>query len=423
MRSPRSRFEFACRVGVFALLGWMLGESVIPSTGRRAESVSGAAIEGRLAAWTRLPSSVSLHATLDATPSPGAVDWLAALLHSGHLVTWTGNPPALAMSAEGVADPRGGTRVDFAAPTGATVLLRDDASVIDSVRVASFGGSVIAPDVVGSLTTTVGRQNASANTPDSARTRSVVVVGGAGWEGKFIVVALEERGWPVIARFAVAPGVGVGETAPLVLDTAHVSTVIAVDTVLGGLGPAIERYVRSGGGLILAGTSSFARATTSLAPGQLGTRIRPAVLPADTIGLGATGFYPVASLKHDAVALERRSAGVSIAARRVGAGRVLQVGYDDSWRWRMAGGPGSDAAHRDWWSRLVSGVAYAPPAARANAGAGSAPLASMIDRIGPARPLPPGTSGRAPIDRRVYMVLIMVLLSAEWGSRRLRGLR
>jgi len=32
MRSPRSRFEIACRVAAFALLGWLLGSSVIPST-------------------------------------------------------------------------------------------------------------------------------------------------------------------------------------------------------------------------------------------------------------------------------------------------------------------------------------------------------------------------------------------------------
>jgi len=146
------------------------------------------------------------------------------------------------------------------------------------------------------------------------------------------------------------------------------------------------------------------------------------VLPADTIGLGATGFYPVASLARDAIALERRAGGVAIAVRRVGAGRVMQIGYDDSWRWRMAGGPGSEAAHRDWWSRLVSTVAYAPPVGD-EAGTGAAPLAAMVGRLGPPRPLPAGARGAPPVDRRIYMTLIIVLLLAEWGSRRLRGLR
>jgi hypothetical protein len=258
--------------------------------------------------------------------------------------------------------------------------------------------------------------------PDSSRLRSIVVVGGAGWEGKFIVAALEERGWPVATRFVVAPNVDVGQRGSLSLDTAHVAVVIAVDTLLGGFGRDIDRYVRSGGGLILAGPSSLATSAAPLAPGTLGPRLRPTVLPADTIGLGATGFYPVASLARDAIALERRAGGVAIAVRRVGAGRVMQVGYDDSWRWRMAGGPGSDAAHRDWWSRLVSSVAYAPPFGD-QAGTGTAPVAAMVARLGTSRPLPASARGASPVDPRIYMTLIIILLLAEWGSRRRRGLR
>src|SRR6478752_2275987 len=109
MRSQRSRFEFACRVGVFAVLGWLLGASVIPTGGRHAELANGATVGARLAEWTRLPGNVALHASFDATPSTWVIDWLAALRHSGHSVTWTGNPPALALSAEALADPRGGT--------------------------------------------------------------------------------------------------------------------------------------------------------------------------------------------------------------------------------------------------------------------------------------------------------------------------
>ena len=140
---------------------------------------------------------------------------------------------------------------------------------------------------------------------------------------------------------------------------ARVAAVVVVDTSLQSLGGAIDRFVRSGGGLILAGSSLTS--PPELAPGSLSERVRPAVLPTDTIGLGSTGFYPVSKLKSDAVVLERRPAGIAIAARRVGAGRVVQLGYDDSWRWRMAGAAGSENAHREWWSRLVSSVAYAPP--------------------------------------------------------------
>src|SRR5207244_4518938 len=156
----------------------------------------------------------------------------------------------------------------------------------------------------------------------------------------------------------------------------------------------------------------------------VGPRFQPTVLPRDTLALGSTGFFPVTDLKRDAVALERRTGGVTIAARRVGAGRVLQVGYDDSWRWRMAGSPGSENAHREWWARLVSSVAYAPGAAApVTAADRSAPLARLVDALGPARSIPGGLSGRAPLDRRILMILMMILLSAEWASRRLRGLR
>ncbi|HEU4787753.1 MAG TPA: hypothetical protein VFS57_10100, partial [Gemmatimonadaceae bacterium] len=111
------------------------------------------------------------------------------------------------------------------------------------------------------------------------------------------------------------------------------------------------------------------------------------------------------------------------AARRVGAGRVLQVGYDDSWRWRMAGGPGSEAAHRMWWSRVAASVAYVPVGGSAERdGSGAmAPVAHLVDRIGPAR-APVQRPGSRRVDSRILMAIIMILLLTEWGSRRLRGL-
>src|SRR5215472_2535315 len=130
LRNIADRFEIACRVAVFALLGWLLGASVIPSSGRRAETANGADLDKRLPDWTRLPSSVALHANLDVTPSTSAVDWLAALAHSGHSVTWTGAPTPLAMTAQPTADPRGGARVDIAAPANTRINVRDDAGPI-----------------------------------------------------------------------------------------------------------------------------------------------------------------------------------------------------------------------------------------------------------------------------------------------------
>jgi len=162
----------------------------------------------------------------------------------------------------------------------------------------------------------------------------------------------------------------------------------------------------------------------SIAPGSIGVRFRPAVLPRDTLDLGSTGFFPVAQLKPDAIAIERRTGGVAIAARRVGAGRVIQVGYDDSWRWRMAGADGSEAAHREWWSRIVTAVAYVPQSATTSSrSAQSAPVAMLVDRVGPARGSPPAGAKRRPVDQRLILAAIMILLSTEWASRRLRGLK
>jgi hypothetical protein len=422
MRSLRSRFETACRVLVFALLGWLLGTTLFPTTARRVERASDTDVATRLVDWTRAPASVALHGDFKATPARWVVDWLAALRRSTHAVTWSGTPFPLAVVAEPLVDPHGGTRIDVAAPAGARIAIRDDASLIDTLRIANLGGSLTTPIVVGNVVANAGGEQVTIRAPDSVRVRSIVVTGSAGWEGKFIVAALEERGWPVIARFSVAPSVDVSQGAPLVLDTSRVAAVIAVDSVISVPG-SIEQYVRSGGGLVLVGPASRARGVSAIAPGSIGVRFRPATLPKDTLTLGSTGFYPVAVLRDDAVTLERRAGGVTVAARRVGAGRVIQTGYDDSWRWRMAGASGSENAHRGWWSRLVSSVAYASAVPAAEAGGFAAPVADLVERLGLPRPVSTDIATRAPVDRRVLLAIIMILLLTEWASRRLRGLR
>jgi hypothetical protein len=100
------------------------------------------------------------------------------------------------------------------------------------------------------------------------------------------------------------------------------------------------------------------------------------------------------------------------------------VGYDESWRWRMAGGPGSEAAHREWWTRAVGSVAYAPVRAVLRTATGdAAPLARLIDDMGPAAAAPPASRSATSPDARVLLAAILLLLVAEWASRRLRGAR
>jgi hypothetical protein len=434
MRSRRSRFETASRVAAFGLLGWLLGAALFPPPDRRTESASATNLAVRLGAWTRAAPGTALHGDFAVAPPPWEVAWLAALNRSGHAVSWSGAPPAVAMSVEQLADPVGGSRIAIAAPPGTSILVRDAEGIIDSVRVARLGASVIGPDVVDHVVGIGAGQLFGVQSPDSASPRAIVVVGSASWEGKFIASALEERGWTVITHFSVAPNVVVGEAPTPQLDTSRVSAVIAVDTTLDTLGDAIARFVRSGGGLVLAGPSGASRAVALLAPGVLGSRIAPATEPSGPIGLGSTGFYPVTALAAEGVAVELRDGRVVVAARRVGPGRVVQVGYDDSWRWRMTGASGSGDAHRAWWSRVVASVAYLPDAAVGTRPsprqmdstvsiADGAPLARMVDRLGPPRGRVTPDSGVARFDQRILIACVMLLLLAEWASRRMRGLK
>src|SRR5207302_8865612 len=113
---------------------------------------------------------------------------------------------------------------------------------IDSVRVASLGGTIVTPIAAGTVRGDVRGQRVSSPSIDSTAIRAVMVVGAAGWEGKYIVSALEERGWPVIARFTVAPNVDVTQGTIAALDTGHVSAVIVIDSTVETLGPALERF-------------------------------------------------------------------------------------------------------------------------------------------------------------------------------------
>jgi hypothetical protein len=420
MPSLRRRLEIACRVGAFALLGWLLGTSIFPAPRRVVERASTGELGARLAFWTRSPRGVSLHARLDAAPSPFVAAWLSALRHGGHAVSWSGSPAAMVAVAEPVVGPSGAVRVKVAAPANSRLTLADGAGTIDSARVADLGATFTVPLSVDSLVVHANEQRLAVSRPPAVERRAVLVVGDAGWEAKFVAGALEEAGWNVVTRFVVAPGVDVRAAAAPQIDTAHLAAIVAIDSSIAALGPAVQRFVEQGGGLVLAGASAGVRSVSPLAAGPVGPRLRRNVAASDTIGLGTTGFFPVASVREDAVAIERRASSVAVAARRVGSGRVLQIGYDDSWRWRMAGGPGSEAAHREWWSRVVSSVAYAPAAGDGQARTFDAPLAALFARLGPPRPAPVASRD---VDPRVLLALMLALLLVEWTSRRLRGLR
>jgi hypothetical protein len=209
--------------------------------------------------------------------------------------------------------------------------------------------------------------------------------------------------------------------------------------VLSGLLPgaglaAALRFAARGGGVVIAGTAARIPALASLLAARTGARVRPSLFE----GAGAPksaasgGFWPLAPLA-GAIPLERVGGTVTVAARAAASapegrgGRVIQLGYDESWRWRLEGGDDAPLAHRRWWSRVVSGVAHAPLVALAGAPASSpAPLAELHEALGAPSPEGPDERtlrGRARPDPRVLFGAILLLLLAEWGSRRLRGER
>jgi hypothetical protein len=139
-------------------------------------------------------------------------------------------------------------------------------------------------------------------------------------------------------------------------------------------------------------------------------------------GLGGTVLV---SLTPTAVALDRSAGAMRIAAGRVELGRVVLLGYDETWRWRMEGGDGAPGAHRAWWSALVASVAHAPLVPLGDVPAvDEAPYAALRAALGtPSAELT--AADLAPDSRSDTLLLALLLgaLLAEWTSRRLRGAR
>jgi hypothetical protein len=106
---------------------------------------------------------------------------------------------------------------------------------------------------------------------------------------------------------------------------------------------------------------------------------------------------------------------------------VAQLGYEDTWRWRMAGPDGSVEAHRLWWSAVVASVAYRPSVRIPRPDSPhDAPLARMVARLGPGDSLlevPASDESDEPKSRPEWWILAIGLaaLVSEWASRRMRG--
>ena len=423
----RLSLERAARVVALALLGWMIVRSAAPRASAEVhERTDSRALEAALAAWTVAPEPTSVHVTAAVAPAAREREWLRALARAGVGVSWSGGSiPATAIEVAERSDPAGGVRAYVTAPAGTRAVLSDAVGLLDTIEITPGANALAFPVTAGALDLLSGEQRARAVAQDSILVRQVVVLGRAGWEGKFVIAALEERGWKVSSRLRVGPSVFVTQGTPLALDTAHTSAVIALDSSAAAYASAIVAFERNGGGVVLAGDAPFAASLRALAPGRAGPRMAAASLSfASATPRRALGFFPITDLASDAVPLESRDGRLIAAARRAGAGRVVQLGYDETWRWRLAGAGDAPAAHRAYWSAVVSAAAYraTAPIETAAARAGdSAPLASLYADLG-APGAPHVAAARMGAGLRWWMfAFLALLLLAEWASRRLRG--
>lgn len=428
----RRHAEWLARGIVLVVLAVLLARALRPAAVRSdREFASSASLAAALVRWSTAASPDSIRVAFDSLPSAAQRGWLGAIARAGTRVRWSTTAVApLAVAVTPLADPRGGSDVAAAVPRGALLRLGDEAGLLDSARAeASYIGWSI-PTLVGAARVSLEGGSAGAAVRDSLLLRRLLVLANAGWESKFVVNALEERGWRVDALLRVAPSVNVLQGSPTTPDTARYAAVILLDSAFAEMAEPIARYVRSGGGLVLAGPAPAAAALAQL---RAGAPTAIAASDASQVAGGDSSVpMPLAMramvLRADAVTLARAPRGAVVAARRVGRGRVLQVGYDDTWRWRMTGTGDPAQRHREWWARAVRSVAYAPALAFApGASVGqtdAAPYAALVATIGPpvrqrVTPAAPSRS-KEPGSALLFVVLAAALI-AEVASRRLRG--
>ena len=427
-RPVRARLELGARVAALALLAWALWLATRPLTVSPERVVIGTeGLGDRLREWARGGAPDSLHIELGPVPDDTVRDWLVALRRAGTATSWSGAVAPVALAVEPVNAPAGGARLLVAAPRDAAIALRDAAGPLDTLRATSAGAAYRATSLAEPVHALVAGTQARALATDSLTPGRVLVLGTAGWEARYVTAALEESGWTVDARLTIAPGLTVRRGSPGAIDTARYAAVVVLDSAASGDGRRLAAYARTGGGLVLGGVAALLPGIRDIAPGRPGGRVRPAVLSfTSTEPRRALGFVSMSRLRTDVLVLESRDRQPVVAARRVGLGRVLQIGYDESWRWRMQGGEAGPDAHRRWWSDAVAAAGMRTTAPRESSGTrngAAAPRAAIVAALGPPS-ASRGAGSRAPARDGPHPWLLVastVLLLAEWGSRRLRG--
>lgn len=387
--------------------------------------------------------SDSLGVTLRAPPDARTRALLRAMRGSGRTVALTAplalSPLAVTVEEEWRAS--GGTRVQAVASGAAPVAVSDAAGLVDTIPVDTAGLRVRSGPVQGALHVDLPMAHAAAavlgaGVPDTAR---VLVAGAVSWESRFLIAALEEAGWPVDASIVLSPKVTISQGTVRLPSRSRHAIVVVLPGAPASVMALLPQFVRAGGGVVIVGEAAR---NTALSAIRAGT---PGVTIAGEIGAEASAeprhgldLVPIMTLAAGSVALEARDGRTAIAARRVGAGRVVQVGYDDSWLWRMAGDDDAPIAHRRWWTSLLSGIVpLAAPVRRGPSDAehdtlDAAPVAALARELGlpqvRAEPLTSATSQTFAasvlrhLDVRWLLAVIVLSLVASWTLRRWRGL-
>jgi hypothetical protein len=425
-----------------------LADSLLADTGGAALSALRVALLEREA----LPGAAqrgldTLLLPLGAIPSPGLRAALGSVRANGVPLRWLDSTRArgLAASVSRAAAPGAPIDVRVATSPGRTLALRDAGGVLDSVASTDAVMSWRLRSASTPLRVELGRSALTAGVPDSTRARRVLVFAQPGWEGKFVVAALEEAGWLVDGSLRVSPSGRVTIGAPQRLDTARYAAVVMLDSMAVD-GALLAQFVTRGGGLVLGGDALRVPALAALRPARA-TELRGAIaggLLTETPRHGLEAWE--LDVAGDAVVLDvdggdHAHEEPALVARRLGAGRVVAMPYRETWRWRMQGSDDGLSQHRSWWQAAITTAVGVAPAA---AGAGdremlpgaAAPYADLVARVGAAAR--PGTaqgvsptgdererSGDIPLPLRPWVLLLSAVMAllAEWSSRRLRGAR
>lgn len=423
MRSPidARTLEWSARALLFASLLALLWRVWSPPRVIREETVTSSDLAEALERWTTGPAPARASVRLERLPTPAERDWLAAVARGGSDMAWYGDLDAIAVEALASAEPQHSYVIRATGARGAEMTITDGARVIAGVEAGEGAATVRTPVLYGPVNLNARSGRAVTARPRARRVARVAVIGPAGWETKFVIAALEERGWSVDSRVTVGPGVSVGTLGSATLDTSRYSAAVVVQQLPGGWLPQLARFVSMGGGLIVTGGAIRDRSIAALLPAQPGRAMGArdsAVVTRDALGGLTIAPGP------RAVVLETRGDAPVVAAGRLGNGRVVLAGYSDTWEWRMRGDDRALEAHRDWWSAVVGAAAYAPDTAAATQSPESAPVAALYAALGP-----PGTAASLPLlrDRRLPVEALLFALAslsllAEIISRRRRSL-